>query len=201
MSKGFNYNKVNMQSRIAREAHLYDYPPSNTFGKSSWRKTGPRRHYLWKWVYLKKHHKESLVAISIADPGYIIFLYVNDVLFKALGREDATQYKIEVANQLEAVANRAQHILPPKPFDEFAVIVDANGVFERVEPVKKGHFPKKRLNKGSKIVKRIPELDIALPYSYENPKVGMRRMARLSAQHLLQAPYGRSRSLRKVVCN
>ena len=176
----FDHAKTNMQQRIANEGWQNTYPRFSSDPGNSWTSNHSRKCVRgWLMIYLKKHRNRTLPWIMFYDPGYIIaFLYFQDVFFKPLLRDFPTDYQIELANQLEVLANRAQHTLPPKPFDELVVIADINGVFERIEPVKKGHFPKKRLNKGSKIVQRISELDIALPYGYEEPELGMKRMAR-----------------------
>jgi len=82
------------------------------------------------------------------------------------------------AHQLEAVANRAQHFLVPhelRPTSQFAIIVDRDDVFERVELVPRGGQPE-NLRKGSKVVERRNELDVAIPYYYRNPTLGMKRM-------------------------
>jgi hypothetical protein len=176
MSRGMNHSRVSMQKRIARETYQYDYGQQG-WSENNWKRRKKKKQiYLWKLIYLPTHFKETLPMTTIYDPEFVIRTYVDDILFRVLGKEEATRYQIAVANQLEAIANRAQHILPPKPFDEFVVIVDVNGVFERVEPVKRGRFPKKPLKKGSRIVKRITELDIALPCFYANLELGLERI-------------------------
>jgi hypothetical protein len=177
MSRKLNHQRVTMQKRIEAEASRYDIPRKGRTN-DAWTQNAPKHGRIWKRVYLPKHSKETLPSIAFNDPGYVRFLYARDIFFTALLEENPTEYQIEIANQLEAIANRAQHILPPKSYDEFVVVVDGEEVFERVEPVKKGRLPKCVLSHRSRIVKRISELDIAIPYGYQNSGLGFRRMSR-----------------------
>jgi len=162
-----------MQKRIASESRR---DPFHT--TAGWKPKQKKQHMKWVPVDGSKERGETLAARAILHPASVVRLYVGDAAFEPLLKPSMSYQERQLAHQLEAMANRAQHILVPRELREthkFIVIVDRDGVFDRVEAVPKGEEPK-ILGNGSRIVERRSELDIATPYSYKNPEVGMKRM-------------------------
>jgi hypothetical protein len=167
-----NHAKVNIQKRIAYESRVYDRSPPGS-GRSNGERFD-RRQEKWLRVPFGKHKGKTLPKIVFEDPGYVVWLYKNDVLLSWLYEGD---YPFKLAHQIEVVHNRTTRIKPPAGC-EFAIVVDDAGVFAEFITVKRNRHPKAVLKKGWKIAKRLPLLDIGIPSLLNNPKLGFERMRR-----------------------